>query len=68
VHGDREALASAVVSLVDNAIKYSPPGSRFGWRLYSTEASFPSPTGDRASPEEQARIFVLLPAAVPHAE
>ncbi len=60
IDGDREALSSAVLNLLDNAIKYSPEGSavvlkaheQAGWLCIEVEDH-----GCGISREEQRRIF-----------
>ena len=60
VRGDREALASAVVNLVDNAIKYSPADSPVRLAAHTVNGRLSISVTDRGpgiAPEEQARIF-----------
>jgi len=60
VRGDREALASAVLNLVDNAFKYSPPDSPVRLAAHSGNGKLSISVTDRGpgiAPEEQARIF-----------
>ena len=60
VRGDREALASAVVNLLDNAIKYSPADSPVRLAAHTANGKLSISITDRGpgiSPEEQARIF-----------
>ena len=60
VRGDREALASAVLNLVDNAFKYSPPESPVRLAAHSGNGKLSISVTDRGpgiAPEEQARIF-----------
>ena len=60
VRGDREALASAVLNLVDNAFKYSPPDSPVRLAAHAGNGKLSISVTDRGpgiAPEEQARIF-----------
>jgi two-component system, OmpR family, phosphate regulon sensor histidine kinase PhoR len=60
VRGDREALASAVVNLVDNAIKYSPPDSPVRLAAQSVNGRLSisvTDWGPGIALEEQGRIF-----------
>jgi signal transduction histidine kinase len=60
VRGDREALASAVVNLLDNAIKYSPADSPVRLAAHTVNGRLSISVTDRGpgiTPEEQARIF-----------
>jgi len=60
VRGDREALASAVANLVDNAFKYSPPDSPVRLAAHAGNGKLSISVSDRGpgiAPEEQARIF-----------
>jgi signal transduction histidine kinase len=73
VHGDREALASAVVNLVDNAIKYSPPDSPVRLAAHSGDGRLSISVTDRRpgiAPDEQARISTAstAEAVISHAE
>jgi heavy metal sensor kinase len=58
--GDRELLRQSLVNLVDNAIKYTPPGGRIHIRV-ADAASGPSITvddnGPGIAPEVRTRIF-----------
>lgn len=60
VRGDREALASAVVNLLDNAIKYSPADSPVRLAAHTVNGRISISVTDQGpgiAPEEQARIF-----------
>ena len=60
VRGDREALASAVANLVDNAFKYSPPDSPVRLAAHAGNGKLSISVIDEGpgiAPEEQARIF-----------
>lgn len=60
LRGDREALASAVVNLLDNAIKYSPADSPVRLAAHTVNGRLSISVTDRGpgiAPEEQARIF-----------
>jgi two-component system OmpR family sensor kinase/two-component system sensor histidine kinase QseC len=60
VQGDRSALAVLVRNLVDNAVRYSPPGARVEVRL-EREAGRPvlhvDDAGPGIAPEERERVF-----------
>jgi len=60
VRGDREALASAVANLLDNAFKYSPPDSPVRLAAHAGNGELTVSVTDQGpgiAPEEQARIF-----------
>jgi signal transduction histidine kinase len=60
MRGDREALASAVVNLLDNAIKYSPADSPVRLAAHTVNGRLSISVTDRGpgiAPEEQTRIF-----------
>ena len=63
VHGDREAIATLIRNLVDNAVRYTPSGGRVD---LSVERSTETPArvrltvldnGPGIAPEERARVF-----------
>ncbi|MBK5290233.1 MAG: HAMP domain-containing histidine kinase [Acidobacteriia bacterium] len=60
VEGDREALSSAVLNLLDNAIKYSPDGAAVRLRASGEDGWVTIEVHDQGcgiAPEEQRRIF-----------
>ena len=60
VLGDGAALRRALLNLVDNAIKYTPPGGRVTLSVERQDASAlltVQDTGIGIAPEDQARIF-----------
>jgi signal transduction histidine kinase len=60
VHGDREALSSAVLNLLDNAIKYSPDGAPVALRASGDGEWVTIAVEDRGCgipPADQPRIF-----------
>ena len=63
IHGDRAVLREALINLLDNAIKYSPEGTRVGVRLRSVDGRAPgaaieiSDQGPGIPPEHRERIF-----------
>lgn len=60
VRGDRESLASAVVNLMDNALKYSPPNSPVRLTAEAEDGKLSISVTDHGpgiAPEEQSRIF-----------
>jgi signal transduction histidine kinase len=60
IEGDREALSSAVLNLLDNAIKYSPEGSAVVLKAHEESGWLRIEVEDRGCgipPEEQRRIF-----------
>lgn len=60
VHGDRQALESVVCNLLENAFKYSPPGSQIRVSV-SRDGSFAelrvADEGPGIAPDERERIF-----------
>jgi signal transduction histidine kinase len=60
VEGDKDALSSAVLNLLDNAIKYSPDGAPVGLQASGEGGWVTIGVRDRGrgiAPEEQRRIF-----------
>ncbi|MHA7283142.1 sensor histidine kinase [Arthrobacter sp. TMS2-4] len=60
VHGDRDLLMTAFRNLIDNAIRYSPGGTRVGVGLRSRDGLVQVSVTDQGvgiTPEEQERIF-----------
>ncbi|WP_104166876.1 cell wall metabolism sensor histidine kinase WalK [Arthrobacter sp. SX1312] len=60
VHGDRDLLMTAFRNLIDNAIRYSPEGTRVGVGLRSRDGLVQVSVTDQGpgiTPEEQERIF-----------
>ena len=60
VYGDAKMLTTAFRNLIDNAVRYSPPGSRVGVGLRSREGMAQVSVTDQGPgipPEEQERIF-----------
>ena len=60
IQGDREALSSAVLNLLDNAIKYSPHGSPVSLRASGGNGWVTIEVQDRGcgiAPDEQRHIF-----------
>ncbi|GAA1338171.1 ATP-binding protein [Arthrobacter roseus] len=60
VHGDPELLTTAFRNLIDNAIRYSPEGSRVGVGVRSRDGLACVSVTDQGpgiSPEEQDRVF-----------
>ncbi len=60
IEGDREALSSAVLNLLDNAIKYSPAGAAVRLRASGEDGWVTIEVHDQGrgiAPEEQRRIF-----------
>ncbi len=60
VYGDRELLMTAFRNLIDNAIRYSPEGTRVGVGLRSRDGLVQVSVTDQGTgitPEEQERIF-----------
>jgi two-component system OmpR family sensor kinase len=64
VHGDRDALERILVNLLDNAARYSPPGTRIGLGARCAGAGrvelLVSDRGPGVPPEERERIFERL--------
>ncbi|MDQ0737125.1 two-component system sensor histidine kinase SenX3 [Arthrobacter agilis] len=60
VYGDRDLLMTAFRNLIDNAIRYSPEGTRVGVGVRSREGLVQVSVTDQGpgiTPEEQERIF-----------
>ena len=61
VHGDAAGLSRAVLNLLDNAAKWSPPGGTVGLRLGQVDAAHAelvvSDQGPGISPEERGLVF-----------
>lgn len=61
VHGDAAGLSRAVLNLLDNAAKWSPPGGTVGVRLSRVDAAHAelavSDEGPGISPEERGLVF-----------
>ncbi|MGH2735394.1 MAG: sensor histidine kinase [Actinomycetota bacterium] len=60
VVGDREALKRAIANLVDNAIRYAPPGTRVGMGCGARDEWVWVSVTDRGpgiAPEDRARVF-----------
>ncbi|MHA7145877.1 sensor histidine kinase [Arthrobacter sp. TmT3-37] len=60
VYGDRELLMTAFRNLIDNAIRYSPEGTRVGVGVRARDGLVQVSVTDQGSgitPEEQERIF-----------
>jgi two-component system OmpR family sensor kinase/two-component system sensor histidine kinase QseC len=60
VAGERSALAAAVRNLVDNAIRYSPPGSRVDVRVWQEKGAARlrvDDAGPGIAPAERERVF-----------
>jgi two-component system sensor histidine kinase SenX3 len=60
VYGDRDLLMTALRNLIDNAIRYSPEGTRVGVGVRSRDGLVQISVTDQGSgitPEEQERIF-----------
>ena len=60
VEGDRDALSSAVLNLLDNAIKYSPDGAAVRLEASATDGWVTIGVRDQGcgiAPEDQRRIF-----------
>ena len=61
VYGDSGGLARAVINLLDNAAKWSPPGGRVGVRLTQIDPTHAelvvSDQGPGISPQERALVF-----------
>ena len=60
VYGDAKMLTTALRNLIDNAIRYSPPGSRVGVGLRSRDGMAQVAVTDQGPgihPEDQERIF-----------
>ena len=61
VHGDDAGLSRAVLNLLDNAAKWSPPGGTVGLRLGQVDAAHAelvvSDQGPGISPEERGLVF-----------
>ncbi|MHA7210669.1 sensor histidine kinase [Arthrobacter sp. MDT1-65] len=60
VYGDRDLLMTAFRNLIDNAIRYSPEGTRVGVGVRSRDGLVQVSVTDQGSgitPEEQERIF-----------
>ncbi len=61
VHADPAILRQVLVNLLDNAIKYSPPGGRIAVRVRSTDTNTTAieveDTGPGISPEHRERVF-----------
>lgn len=64
VLGDRDALERILVNLLDNAAKYSPPGTRISLGARRVEAGtvelLVSDRGPGVPPEERERVFERL--------
>ena len=61
LHGDPAGLSRAVLNLLDNAAKWSPPGGTVGVRLRQVDAAHAelvvSDDGPGIAPEERALVF-----------
>lgn len=61
VHGDAAGLSRAILNLLDNAAKWSPPGGTVGVRLSRVDAAHAelavSDEGPGISPEERGLVF-----------
>jgi two-component system sensor histidine kinase MprB len=61
VHGDAAGLSRAVLNLLDNAAKWSPPGGTVGLRLGQVDAAHAelvvSDEGPGITPEERGLVF-----------
>ncbi|WP_434995962.1 sensor histidine kinase [Arthrobacter sp. Ld5] len=60
VHGDRDLLMTAFRNLIDNAIRYSPEGTRVGVGIRSRDGLVQVSVTDQGvgiTPEEQERVF-----------
>ena len=60
VHGDRDLLFQALANLVDNAVKYTPPGGRIELRVAPASGAVlvtVSDSGPGIPPDLQARVF-----------
>jgi two-component system sensor histidine kinase MprB len=61
IHGDPAGLSRAVLNLLDNAAKWSPPGGTVGVRLRQVDTAHAelvvSDEGPGISPEERALVF-----------
>ena len=62
IHGDARRLKQALVNLLTNAVKFTPPGGQMGLDVFgddeANEVRFTVwDTGIGMSPEEQARLF-----------
>jgi signal transduction histidine kinase len=60
VQGDRQALIALVRNLADNAVRYSPPGSRVELRVLDDQGVptlLVDDTGPGIPPEERERVF-----------
>lgn len=61
IHGDPAGLSRAVLNLLDNAAKWSPPGGTVGLRLRQVDAAHAellvSDLGPGIAPEERSLVF-----------
>ena len=60
LRGERSLLVRALVNLINNAVKFSSPGSPVECRLFSQDGNWCLAVKDRGpgiAPEEQARLF-----------
>ena len=60
VDGDRDLLFQAVANLIDNAIKYTPPGGRIVLGLSPTAEGaelYVADTGPGIPPDQRERVF-----------
>ena len=61
IHGDSAGLSRAVLNLLDNAAKWSPPGGTVGLRLRQVDAAHAelmvSDQGPGIAPEERSLVF-----------
>jgi len=61
VHGDAAGLSRAVLNLLDNAAKWSPPGGTVGLRMRQVDSAHAelvvSDEGPGISPEERGLVF-----------
>ncbi|MDB5804135.1 MAG: two-component sensor histidine kinase [Betaproteobacteria bacterium] len=60
VAGDLEALQALVGNLVDNALRYTPPGGKVDVEVYAVEGApmlTVSDTGPGIAPQERERVF-----------